>query len=302
MPDNTIEEAFVRAYESTLDLLTVAPGLQAEELFRVERFVGERKDFPQAGGVQLQPKTGRAQKLPEVNVAMRNRWIFKEVHYARDWIDDTDKVRMLADPTNAVVQAFADACRVKKLQIACAAALGNAYAGKTSTTPVVLPNSQKIAAGGTSFTLAKLKAAVKQLRKKGGLLPGMRPKVLWTTDEEDQFINTTEVKSSEFNNTKVMVNGELREFYGCDFVRLDDWYDQISDVTATILPLAGGERSCIVMDPRGVALGLPPADQRQTRGMIDWDKDRWSWQVSAGVDCGAGRLNDFKVVEVKCAA
>lgn len=301
MPSNTVTEAQRRAYADALELLVNRPDTLATQLFRVERFTGERKDFEQASGVVLQPKTGRAQEVPVSELEMRLRWIFKEGYWARDWLDHFDKIKMLGDPTNAYTEAFGIACEVKMLQVGVAGAIGSGWAGKKSNIEVPLPDSQKIANGGTAFTLDKLKEAVERLRVRGQMRPGTRPKVLWTSFQETTFINTTEVKSSDYNNTKVMVDGELKSFYGCDFHRIDDWYDELKKERHRILPKTDANvRSVIIYDQAGVVLGLPEVDDKMTKGMIDWDKDRFSWQIGAMVDCGGGRLRDYKVVQVDC--
>lgn len=301
MPSNTVTEAQRRAYGDALELLVNRPDTLATQLFRIERFTGARKDFEQASGVVLQPKTGRAQEVPVSELEMRVRWIFKEGYWARDWLDHFDKIKMLGDPTSAFTQAFGIACEVKMLQVAVAGALGSAWAGNKSNIEVPLPDSQKIANGATAFTLDKLQDAVERLRTRGQMRPGARPQVLWTSLQERGFINTTEVKSSDFNNTKVMVNGELTQFYGCDFHRIDDWFDPVKKIRQRILPKTDANiRSVIVYDKEGACLALPESEDKMTMGMIDWDKDRFSWQIGAMVDCGGSRLQDYKVVQVDC--
>lgn len=296
---SNIPEAFVREYDANLALMTreIAES-EVYPLFNVQTFDAERKDFPQVGGVQLHEKTGVATEIPAVDVGWRNRWVSRGDYWARDWLDSFDKLRLNLDPSSTYLRVFATACAMKMLQVGISGALGTSYGGKSGITPYALPAIMRIAAGGTGFTLTKLKAAVKLLRTLGGVAKGERPRILWTTNQDMEFSDAIEVKSSDYNDTKVMVEGSVKSFYGCDFELIDDWRDEIKDETLALLPKDGTTRSCIAMIKRGVVLGLPT--KQPSMGKIDWDKDRMANQVSAGVSVGSTRLSDYLVVQIDC--
>src|SRR5690606_33412581 len=108
------------------------------------------------------------------------------------------KLKVLNDPTNAYSQAFAAAAAREVDRILVEAALGTAYTGEEGATPIALPGGQQVAAGGTGFTLDKLRDAVRILKQANAVLPGDPVHVFWTAAQEEEFINTTEVKSSDF--------------------------------------------------------------------------------------------------------
>lgn len=297
-PRDTITEAFRREYAENLELLVTNISADVMSYFRVERFQGERKDFPQAGGVLLQPKTGRAAELPVVEMGHRVRWVNRNVYYARDWIDSFDLLRTILDPTSTYLEAFAKAVKVKLWQVGVAGLLGTAYGGKDANVSYTLTGNNAIAAGGTSYTLAKHKAALEQLRRYGSLDPDEMPTVFWTTAQMMDFIDTTEVKSSDFNAGKPMTSGRVTSFFGATFVVVDDYFDQFNVATERILPYSGTTRSCVMFGKGAGILGLPTKEV--SKGNVDWDFTRQSWQVSAAADVGATRTNEYQVVKIDC--
>ena len=52
--------------------------------------------------------------------------------------------------------------------------------------------------------------------------------IAWTSAQEEEFLDTTEVKSIDFNTQRVLVDGGMGDgrFYGFEYVRLEDWTDE----------------------------------------------------------------------------
>jgi len=254
-----------------------------------EAMTGKRVYFDQVGAVRMQPKLGRAVDIPVVNTPHARRSVTARDFYIRDFVDEFDKLKVLNDPTNAYSQAFAAAAARETDRVLIEAALGQAFVGEEGATVVTLPSGQQIAAGGTGFTLDKLRQAVRVLKQQNAVMPGDQIHVFWTARQEEEFINTTEVKSSDFNNQKVMVDGALSHFYGCDFHRIED-------VTPSerILPKASTTRSCVAWVRSGMRLGC----WKKAHGRVDYLPERDSWQVMAGLSIGATRMEESKVVQI----
>lgn len=254
-----------------------------------ESIDGKRAFFDQVGVVAMQAKTGRAVDIPTVNTPHARRSVTALDYQMRDFVDEFDKLKILNDPTNAYSQAFAAAAARQIDKIVINAALGTAYTGEEGTTAVVLPSAQKIAVSTTGFTLAKLQQAVRILKSANAVMPGDSIHIFWTARQEETFINTSEVKSSDFNRDKVLVNGELSYFYGCNFHRVED----VSS-SERILPKASTTRSCVAWVKSGMKLGTWKAPY----GRVEWAVERASWQVSAGLSAGATRMEETKVVQI----
>lgn len=263
-----------------------------------ETMDGERVKFDQISAIQLQPKQGRAAPMAVVETPQKSRWCTALMFEARDFIDRFDKLKVLNDPTNAYtsVQAAAAARRADKLIVD--AAVGNAYEGDHGADIVVLPPEQIIAHGNAGFTIDKLEEAIEKLKSSNGLDYGDSIHCFWTAKQEHQLINATEVKSSDFNNDKVMVDGELKNFFKVNFRRLEDFK---GDAAGRMLPVytdGGGAivRRCVLWARSGIKYGTwkPP------EGRVEWNVERSAWQISTDMASGAIRMEDNKVVVIEC--
>lgn len=254
-----------------------------------EPMSGKRVFFDQMGEVKAQPKTGRSVDITQVNTPMGRRSCTARDFEWCDFVDEFDKLKILNDPTNAMSQtfAFSNARGIDALTVE--AALGTAWTGEEGTTPIVLPSSQKIAAASAGFTLAKLRRAIAVIKGANGLVPGDTVHVAYTARQEEEFIDSKEVKSSDFNNKKVMVDGELEYFYGAHFHRMED-----SAVSGQILPKVSTTRTCLVWVKSGIKLGTWKAPF----GRVEWNVSKGSWQVTAGMSVGATRMQETKVVAI----
>lgn len=261
-----------------------------------DTLTGKRSFFDQVGVARLSQKVGRAVDIPINPVPLSRRSVVARDFYGRDFVDEFDKLKILNDPTNPMTQAYAAAMARLQDSVAVEAALGTAYTGEEGTTAVPLPTAQKIAAGGTGFTLAKLQEAVRKLKQRSAVMPGDEIHVFWTSRQEEAFINTSEVKSSDFNNAKVLVDGALNSFYGCRFHRIEDiYYADSTDATAErILPKVSTTRSCVAWVKSGMRFGTWKAPN----GRVDWLAERDAWQVSARLSIGATRMEEVKVVQI----
>jgi len=277
------------SYSRGINLLSQQLSEQTRQAVMEESMSGKRGFFDQVGAVQMQAKVGRAVDIPVVNTPHARRSITALDRHIRDFVDEYDKLKILNDPTNAYTLAFGGASAREIDKIVINAALGTAFTGEEGTTSVVLPTTQKIAVGTTGFTLAKLQQAVTKLKGANAVMPGDSIHVFWTAKQEEQFINTSEVKSSDFNNTKVMVSGALTSFYGCNFHRIED----VSS-SERILPKASTTRTCVAWVKSGIKLGI----WKNPFGRVDYLPERDSWQVMAGLSAGATRMEEVKVVQI----
>ena len=164
-----------------------------------------------------------------------------------------------------------------------------AYTGETGTNAVTLPAGQKIAAGGAGFTLAKLRSAMKLFKANNAIMPGDDLYVAWTSAQEDEFMDTNEVKSVDYNTQKVLVSGGVEGFYGFKFIRLEDAAD------GTLLPKSGSTRSCFAWAKSGLLLGL---GQDITAKIDPLPNKNYAVQVYASMDIGATRMQEEKIVQI----
>lgn len=288
MPDQ-ITTFNYQVYNSGISMLAQQLSSRTRASVRVETMASEREFFDQVGAADLVEKTGYAADIPIVEIPHARRAVTARDWYGRRFIDAFAKLKILNDPTNAYSQAFAGGAARRIDKTIIDAALGTAYTGKEGATAVPLPAGQKIANGGTGMTLPKLQDAVGRLKAASILMPGDEIHLFWTAKQEAEMINTTEVKSSDFNNQKVMVDGELRSFYGVNFHRIED-----SETTGTMLPKVSTIRSLPMWIKSKMLLGI----WKDAFGRVAWIDERESWQVMAGLSVGATRMEEKGVVQI----
>jgi len=282
---------FVQEYSAGLTLLAQQLSTQSRSAVRVRPMRGKKMSDDQIGVVKMLPRGARHADIPTVDTPHRRRWVTARDFHIRDFIDEFDKLQVLTDPTNGYSQAFAAASARQFDKTVIDAILGTAYTGEEGTTAVTLPAGQTVAAGGNGFTYDKLRQAVRVLKTNNAVMPGDEIHCFWTARQEEEFIDTQEVKSSDFNTRKVLVDGGVDEFYRVAFHLIEDVEDTDD---GRMLPKSGTTRSCPLFCKSGVLVG----ERKPAYGRIAWLDERETWQVSAGLSVGATRLQEKNVVRI----
>jgi len=280
-----ITTAMVEQYRANVQLLSQQKGSRLRNAVRVETVVGKNAFFEQIGAVVAQKKTTRHMDTPQTDTPHKTRRISLEDYVWADYVDKEDLIRTLINPTspyalnavNAFGRAIDDAI--------IAAATGTAYTGVAGGTATTLPSAQKVAEGNTGLTIAKLLSA---------------KKIFWVIDIDDDipkymcvslkqltdFLNTTDVKSADYNTVKALAKGEINSFMGFNFIRSQRLTVDASDI-----------RTCFAWAQDGILLGL--GADIHTRISERADKN-YLTQVWCGMTIGATRMEEEKVVEIGC--
>jgi len=279
-----IETAFVKQYASTLSHLVQQKGSRLRATVRVEPLVGREGFFDQIGATEAQKRTTRHGQSPVVSTPHGRRRVAGEDFEWGDLIDNQDRVRMLIDPASSYLQSAMFALGRSVDDVLIKAASGTAFTGETGTTPVALPAGQKIAAGGTGLTVAKLRAAKKMLDKKE-VDPEEPRYFVCTAEQVDNMLGTTEATSSDYNSVKALVEGNIDTFLGFKFVRTER------------LTKSGNDRLCLAYAQSGLLLAI----NKDIQGQIAPRADKsFAMYAYACLTCGATRMEEEKVVEVAC--
>jgi hypothetical protein len=201
-----------------------------------------------------------------------------------DLIDNPDKVRLLVDPSSTYLQSAMWALGRKVDDVLIDAALGTAKTGKAGATSVPLPAGQKIAVSAAGLTLTKLLSA-KEILDKADVDPDDPRFIAVASKQITDLLNTTEIKSSDYNTVKALAQGEIDSFLGFKFIRLQR------------LPLASTTRACIAWAKSGVLLALGS----DIKGRVIERPDKsFSVYAYASLSCGATRMEEEKVVQIDC--
>ncbi|MEA2037955.1 MAG: phage capsid protein, partial [Nanoarchaeota archaeon] len=158
------------------------------------------------------------------------------------------------------------------------------YTGKVGGTSTTLPSAQKVVVGSTNLTLTKLLSGLEILN--GNDIDPSDPKyIVISSGMLTSLLNTTEIKSADYNSVKALVQGDVDTFLGMKFIRSER--------------LAGGAstRKALLFTKSGVglAVGKDVISRITEESTLHFTK-----QLYFSMSMGASRLEEDKVVEIAC--
>lgn len=302
---NEITTAMVDTFNTGIEMLAQQMSSKLKGRVRVESKPGKRNAFDQVGSVAVSQVTVRHEDTRYINSPHRRRWVGLIDFDVADLLDKEDVIRILNDPSGEYIRAFVAAFNRQRDQSILEAALATAYTGEDGTGTQAMLAANQIAAGGDGFTLAKVKSAMRILKAGSAVEADMDGgdfdlTVAWTSFQEEEFLDTTEVKSIDYNTQKVLVDGGMGngKFYGFNYVRLEDWTDDVTGTKHRIVAHDGvTTRSCVAWKKDGLLLNEPRPPYSEVDRMPG---KRQSTQLWVGGSFGATRMQEPKVVQIDC--
>jgi hypothetical protein len=280
-----ITTAFVEHYSRNVLELSQQKGSRLRAAVRVEPVTGKNAYIDRVGAVAARKRSSRHADTPQLDTPHSRRRVSLVDYDWADLIDDTDKVRMLVDPASPYAQAGAWAMGRAMDDEIIAAFTGTAHAGVDGSSAVALPAGQMVAASAAGLTIAKLLAA-KEILDGNDVDESISRFLALTSQQVTDLLNTTEVKSSDFNTVKALAQGEIDTFLGFRFIRTER------------LGLDGsGDRTVVAWAQDGVALALGKSPVARVDERAD---KNYATQVYYSMAIGATRLEEEKVVAVAC--
>ncbi|MGB8274855.1 MAG: phage capsid protein [Alphaproteobacteria bacterium] len=279
-----ITTAFVQQYASTVAMLVQQKGSRLRDAVRVESANGEFEYFDQVGAGAAVKRISRHADTPFTETPHARRQVALEDYEYNDFIDRQDRVRTLIDPTSPYAQAAAFAMGRVMDDVIIAATNGTSKTGKTGATPVVLPAGQKVAVAASGLTLAKLLSA-KEILDGVENDPDEERYIGLAAKDVTSLLNTTEIKSADYNTVKALVAGQIDTFLGFKFIR--------SQRLGTVV--GGSDRAVLAWRKTGLLLAV--GQEPQARISERPDKG-YTTQVYYSMSIGATRMEEEAVVEI----
>ncbi len=279
-----ITTAFVNQFSANVQMLSQQMGSLLRNAVDTESVNGEKAFFDQVGQAAAVLRTSRHQDTPLVETPHTRRMVTMSDYEYADLIDDSDKVRLLVDPTSTYSRAAAAAMGRAMDDVVISAALGSSQTGKDGSTTTALPAGQKIAHGSAGLTIAKLVSA-KELLDSASVDPSIPRHIIVSPKQISDLLNNTTVTSADFNTVKALAQGEINSFVGFNFIVSNRLTDD------------GTSRQVIAFAQDGLklAVGKEPAARIDERA----DKS-YSTQVYYCQTIGSTRMEESKVVEIAC--
>ena len=290
-----ITTAFVNQYRANVEHLLQQKGSKLRPFVRVESQKAEFEYYDRIGSVDAVEVTSRHSDTPLISTPHDRRQISLRDFDWADMIDRTDRIRLLIDPASPYAQNAAWALGRKMDDIIIESAFGTAKSGKTGGTSVAFDTATSqiavnyVESGGATnsgLTIGKLRKA-KQLQDANETDPSDPRYIIVTSKQVTDLLQTTEVTSSDFNSIKALVAGEVNTFMGFQFVRTERVAADASSHRRVIAYAKSGLLMAVGADIN-VDIG-PRRDKRN------------STQVYCSASFGATRMEEGKVLEIKCA-
>ncbi|MFA5388872.1 MAG: phage capsid protein [Candidatus Omnitrophota bacterium] len=283
-----VDTALKNQYSDNILLLVQQKTLAvAPTVFQKPNCSGEVSFQDQIAAVDADEKVSRNEVVRNTDPNFDRRKIVPRYFYKAPLLDKMDKVMMLKDPTNEVVQTNAAALVRAKDTVVCNAFFATAYSGKAGASANELSDlsspSHIISAGGVGLNMTKIRAAKKILDQEE-VEPDNRFFAITAEGVED-LLAITEATSQDYAQVKALVSGQPGTICGFNFVQSER------------LPITSTTRKCAAYHKNGVVLGI----WLDLLTSIDiMPGIHFSAQVYAGQSYGSTRLEEKRVVEVDC--
>jgi len=289
----SIANILVKQFNANISLLSQQRGSKLRNAVLLKTgVVGEDTFLDQLKKTAAKVKTVRNADVEYVNSEFDRRKVSMIDIYWADLIDKEDKLKMLADPTSAYVQSATYALGRAIDDEVITRAFGTAYYGKTGTSTVTFglardgSTATSIAAGGAGLTLAKLLSAKEILDNLD--VDEDEPRFIAVTGTQlKNLLNTTEVKSSDYNTVKALVQGQIDTFCGFKFIK----------ISISLLDKVASDRYVIAWAQTGLGLAIGADISTQIDRL---PVKHYSTQVYASMSVGATRMDEDRVVRILC--
>lgn len=297
-----IPVSFVDQFKANILLLSQAKVTKLRKCCRMEPMTGDTMYVERIGPTEMQDIVDRHGDTPQIDTPhSRRKLTVGDVNWS-DKIDQLDKLKMLLDPQSTYAQNAVYACNRKIDKVIIAALGGAAYSGHTGGTTVnnydigecrlIGSDGVVIAAGSnftdtteTSLTIAKM-LTCKQLLDDAEIDEDRQRYFVANPYNINQFMNQTEVKSSEYNTSKVLATGRLESFCGFDFIK------------STLLSADGtdtGATNCYAFAQDSIVLSIC---KEPTVEIDRLPTKNYTTQVYVEMSLGATRVEGPAVVEI----
>jgi hypothetical protein len=297
-----IPVSFVDQFKANFLMLSQEKQSKLRMSCRMEDVTGDTMYVERIGATEMQEMTTRHGDTPQIDTPHSRRRLMMSDYNWADMIDKADKLKMLADPQSSYTQNALFAANRQIDDVIITALGGPAYAGHQGGTTVnnydvdecrLVGSDGAIITAGSNFTnvtetdltIAKL-LTCKELLDNADIDPDRQRYFLTNPHNINALLNTTEVKSSDYNTVKALAQGQIDTYMGFKFI------------PSTRLPADGTDTdatNCYAFAQGAIvlAVSLEPMIRVSERA----DKN-YSIQVYLQMSLGATRVEGPAVVEI----
>ena len=283
---NTITQAFVQQWDNTIRLQAQQKTSRFEpRVFNKGTITGESFTANRLDALEDTPENNvRHGDTVWSEANHSTRVALMQDFYQAVPVDRNDEPKVLANPTGSYMDSLVGAWNRRKDRIIYAAALGNSQTKEGAQ--IALPSSQKIVAGATGMTKAKIILAKKMFRANECDEEADIPQELfmaYNSEMLEDILADTTLTSADFMAVQMLQEGKLTGKW-CGF----NWvpYERLNNT--------GGTYSTVAWAKDAIQFGLGFTEGKsQRRG----DK-KDAMQVSMAGSAGAVRVWEYGVVQI----
>lgn len=297
-----IPVAFVDQYKANILLLSQQKQSLLERCCRKETITGDTMFVERIGATAMQAITTRHGDTPQIDTPHSRRKLTVADYNWSDKIDRLDKLKMIIDPQSTYVQNAVAAANRTKDDVIITALFGPAYSGHTGATTVnfydtgecrLVNSDGTIEAAGsdwdddteTGLTIPKL-LTCKQLLDDADIDPERQRYFVTNPYNINQLLNTTEVKSSDYNTVKALAMGQIDSYMGFQFIMSTRLPADDTDTGAT---------KCAAFAQDAIVLAVP---EDITVKVDELPTKNYTTQVYVEISLGATRVEGPAVVGI----
>ncbi len=182
-------------------------------------------------------------------------WIVGKEYDCAVLVDRLDLLKMIYDPTSPYVERFREAAARKMDEIIMSKFYADRKAGKDGTTASPFGSNNTVLHGSTGLTVAKLRSLRKLIKKRHVDVRTVRPNIAVTSEEVDDLLGEVAVGSSDYNAVKPLVDGEVTNFMGFNFIPYEDDGSALNGKGIPTRSDSGTVRQCPVWVTEGMHYG-----------------------------------------------
>ncbi len=228
--------AFVDQFKANILMLSQQKPSLLRGICRPESITGDTMYVERIGPKDAIPRGARHGETPVSDAAhTRRKLSMADYVVPADLIDTDDRLKMLIDPQSVYVQNQVFSLNRAIDDVIITAIFGAAYGGHAGATTInmhdagecrLVESSGVICTAGSDFsdttetalTIAKL-LTCKQLLDDANIDDARQRYFITNPYNLNQLLNTTEVKSSDYNTVKALAQGQIDTFMGFKFLK-----------------------------------------------------------------------------------
>jgi len=293
---------FVSQFSQNIMLLLQQKGSKIRGAVMEGSHVGNQASpVDQVAAVEANKVVTRFAPIVRTDALLDRRWVSPQDYDIAQFIDNFDKLRLIIDPTSSYVQSTVYALGRRIDDEIITAFFGTAKTGTAGTTSTSFPSGQIIAVNqeatpNTGLTVAKLRAGRKLLMKNFVDLDTDPLVCIIAASQHDDLLRETQVVNSSYNVTAagrpvLSEDGMIRRYLGINFIHCE------RIVNSNYLD-GSGYAQVPLYARSGMYFGVWGDVYTSVDRRVDLSSQ--PWQVYGKLTCGATRIEEKRVVNIKC--